>query len=213
MNKTTILATLAILSSWATLDTLAAAQQATPEQRPTEQTPNRDGTPEGRAPTDSAPNSSAASKALAAQARLDSLIKLMDSEATRNGASWQFTVAQQQLFVVTDAEADRMRIMSPIAPAANLSAALLKRMLQANYDAALDARYAIAQNIVWSVFIHPLTSLKETDFLSGAAQTVVAAQTFGTSFTSGAFVYGGGDSNGIHQQLLEDLKKKTEQRM
>lgn len=164
------------------------------ENPPTEQSPNQQ-----------SPNAGA----LAAQEKLDGLVGLMDDKAVRNGNSWQLTVAERQVFIVTDTSADRMRIITPIAPAGDLGAALLERLLQANYDAALDARYAIAQNIVWSVFIHPLSSLTEKDFLSGAAQTVIAAQTFGTSFSSGMFVYGGGDTNGIHKELLEELEKRT----
>ena len=152
-------------------------------------------------------------EALAAQEKLDGLIGLIDDKAVRNGNSWQLSLAERQVFIVTDTTADRMRILTPIAPANDLSAALLERLLQANYDAALDARYAIAQEIVWSVFIHPLSSLTEKDFLSGAAQTVIAAQTFGTSFSSGMFVYGGGDTNDIHKELLEELEKRTQPTM
>jgi len=152
-------------------------------------------------------------EALAAQEKLDDLIKMMDSEAVRTNNSWQLSLNERQLFVITDAAANRMRILTPIAPATNLRGALLKRMLQANYDAVLDARYAIAQDIVWSVFIHPLSSLTEEDFLSGTAQTVIAAQTFGSSFSSGMFVYGGGDTNGIHERLLDKLQKRAQPTM
>ena len=175
------------------------AQAVQEESKPEAETP----------PTEQSPNA----KAVAAQEKLDALINLMDGDAVRNGNSWQLSLAERQVFIVTDATADRMRIITPIGPAADLSASLLERMLQANYDAALDARYAIAQDIVWSVFIHPLSSLTEKDFLSGAAQTVIAAQTFGTSFSSGMFVYGGGDSNNIHKELLEELQKRIQPTM
>jgi len=177
------------------------------QEQPKEQKPEDGTSPD--APQAQAPSA----EALAAQEKLDALIKMMDENAARNGNSWQLSLAERQVFVVTDANADRMRIITPIAPATNLSAALLQRMLQANYDAALDARYAIAQEIVWSVFIHPLGSLTEKDFLSGTAQTVIAAQTFGTSFSSGMFVYGGGDTDTIHKELLEELEKRMQPTM
>ena len=82
-------------------------------------------------------------------------------------------------------------------------------MMQANYDAVLDARYALANDIVWSVFIHPLSSLTQKDFLSAVAQTVTAVETFGTSYTSGAVIFGGGDTNTIHKDLLKSLQKAT----
>ena len=57
------------------------------------------------------------------------------------------------------------------------------------------------------MFIHPLGSLTQEDFLSGVAQVVTAAETFGASYTSGAVVFGGGDSNEIHKDLLDQLEK------
>ena len=60
---------------------------------------------------------------------------------------------------------------------------------------------------MWSVFVHPLESLTDRDFLSGVAQTAIAAQTFGTTFSSGAFVFGGGDTQGLHDDLLKQLEE------
>jgi hypothetical protein len=114
--------------------------------------------------------------------------------------------------LVYDKNADRMRIILPVAQSGIASEDILIRMLQANYDAVLDVRYAMANDIIWAVFIHPLSSLTQEDFLSGVAQTVTAAETFGTSYTSGALVFGGGDSNSIHEDLLKALEKATETR-
>ncbi len=145
---------------------------------------------------------------------LDAIIKKIDPEAERNENLWQFTVVERQVYVVADPSADRMRIMSPIAQASSITPELYARMMQANFDAALDARYAVAQDLVWSVFIHPLGSLTERELLSGTAQTVTAAVNYGTSFSSGALVYGGGDTNGIiGRQLLDELLKKEGQPM
>ncbi len=145
---------------------------------------------------------------------LDIIIKKIDPEAKRDTNLWQFTVLERQVYIVVDPQADRMRVMSPITQASNITPALYQRMMQANFDAALDARYAVAQDLVWSVFIHPLGSLSERELLSGTAQTVTAAVNFGTSFSSGAVVYGGGDTNGIiGRQLLDELLKKEGQPM
>lgn len=144
--------------------------------------------------------------------KLNVLILKINPEATREENMWQFQLAGRAVYVVADPAADRMRVMSPIAQTGTLPVELYERMLQANFDAALDTRYAIAQNLVWSVFIHPLGSLSERELLSGTAQTVTAAINFGTSFSSGATVYGGGDSNGIiGRELLEELLKREGQ--
>ncbi len=128
-------------------------------------------------------------------------IEKCDANPKRQGPVWDFVVEDHQVIVITDTNADRMRIMSPIAETEKLSPELLVRSLQANFDSALDARYAIAHDTLWSVFIHPLGSLTEHDFRSGIAQVVTAARTYGTSFSSGALLFGGGDSQNIQEQL------------
>ena len=140
-------------------------------------------------------------------AQLSQIILTFDQQANIADNSVQFTVKDRELFLVYDTQADRMRIITPIAPAHNAGEETLLRMLQANYDAVLDARYAVANDIVWAVFIHPLGSLTEDDFLSAVAQTVTSAETFGGSYTSGALVFGGGDSNTIHEELLRELEE------
>lgn len=144
--------------------------------------------------------------------KLAALVQQLDEEAVVNGNSVIFKITERELMMVYDSGANRMRIISPIIPVAALPEGMMERMLQANYDAVLDARYAVANDLVWSVFIHPLSSLTEDDFISALAQTVTAAETFGSSFTSGAVVFGGGDSSGIHEGLLEELKKAQKAR-
>ena len=143
---------------------------------------------------------------------LSSLIQKFDENAKIGANNVAFTLNERELFLVYDKNADRMRIILPVAQSVIASEDILIRMLQANYDAVLDVRYAMANDIIWAVFIHPLSSLTQEDFLSGVAQTVTAAETFGTSYTSGALVFGGGDSNSIHEDLLKALEKATETR-
>lgn len=140
---------------------------------------------------------------------LKTLIKKFDEKAVAKANGVTFTLNERDLFMVYDEKADRMRIITPIAPSGIATEEVLIRMMQANYDAVLDARYAMANDILWAVFIHPLSSLTQDNFLSGVAQTVTAAETFGTSFTSGAVVFGGGDSSAIHKDLLKELEKAT----
>ena len=150
-------------------------------------------------------------EAVAAQAMIDVALKKIDKDIKRDTNIWQFTLAKHQVFVITDPIAERMRIMVPIGDAKALDQALLTRLMQANFDSALDARYAVAQDVLWGVFIHPLTSLDEKGFVSGLAQAIAVADNFGSSFSSGAVVFGGGDSTKLQaQELLELLKKKAE---
>lgn len=146
----------------------------------------------------------------AALERIAKVVDRVDKDATRDGNSWQLMIDDRQILVVTDVIAGRMRIMTPIAAIEDLPEGGLLRLMQANFDSALDARYAVAQDLVWGTFIHPLPSLTERDFASGLLQTKTAADTFGTTFSSGAITFGGGDSNAIITDQLEELLKELE---
>jgi len=138
--------------------------------------------------------------------RLDRLLHLADANVARDGSTWRLKVGQHSLLVVIDEHADRMRIMTPVVRVDGVTPEQLYRLLQANFDSALDARYAIAKGIVWGVFIHPLSPLQDAQILSAIAQVVNVADTFGTTFTSGALIFGGGDTPAEQRALHEHLK-------
>jgi hypothetical protein len=142
--------------------------------------------------------------------QMDEVIKALDGKATRTGNSWQFTLEERVMLVVTDATAARMRIITPIALIAELPEGAMQRLMQANFDTALDARYAVAQDLVWGAFLHPLDTLTQRDFAAGILQTHSIGQTFGTTFSSGAISYGGGDSNAIYEEQLKELLEELE---
>ncbi|MBE1283779.1 MAG: hypothetical protein GJ676_10760 [Rhodobacteraceae bacterium] len=143
--------------------------------------------------------------------RLGKIIFALDENAQPRDAGFELTVAEVPVLVVTDPRADRMRAMVPIRPAADIDTDELMRMMQANFDSALDARYAVANEILWAVFIHPLSPLEKDQFISGLAQTVNIAKTYGTLYSGGGLQYGGGDSNNLQRQLIDDLLKKGEE--
>ena len=141
--------------------------------------------------------------------RLGELIQRIDEDAETMGTGWIFRVQDIQVQLVFDANADRMRMIIPVDQAENLDVGSLERLMQANYDSALDARYAIGRGVVWATFIHPLRSLDDEEFLSGMGQTVNLAITYGTTYSSGALVFGGGDSQDqLRRDLIDELLKK-----
>ncbi|MGB3689100.1 MAG: hypothetical protein WBA02_07355 [Jannaschia helgolandensis] len=142
--------------------------------------------------------------------RMEAILTALDPYVERAGPAFRLTVGDVPLLVVTDVRADRMRAMVPIRSAEGLSGTDLMRMMQANFDSALDARYAIAEGRVWSVFIHPLSSLRRDQLISGLGQTVNLAVSYGSLFSSGAGQFGRGDSSGEQQKLLERLQRKDE---
>lgn len=146
-----------------------------------------------------------------AAAALLAIVTAIDDDArlTANGAT--FTIDDTMVTLVFDVNADRMRLFSQIRPSDGLSGPQLRRLMQANFDTALDARYAVAQGQLWSTFMHRLTSLTQEDFVSALAQTVTLVKTFGTTFSSGAMSFGGGDSNAEIQKLLDRILRDDEE--
>lgn len=178
------------------------AQDAAPETPPADEEFSLDEAP--AAPADITPEITAVLD------QMDAVIKALDSKATRTGNSWQFTLEERVMLVVTDATAGRMRILTPIAAIAELPDGAMQRLMQANFDTALDARYAVAQDLVWGAFLHPLDTLTQRDFAAGILQTHSIGETFGTTFSSGAISYGGGDSGAIYEEQLKELLEQLE---
>ncbi len=135
--------------------------------------------------------------------RLESIIRKLDANAEGVSGFWRLSVAGRELLVITDESANRMRIISGVAEVKDIDAERLSRMMQANFDSALDARYAVAKGVLWSAFLHPLATLADEDFVSGVAQVVNLADTYGSTYSSGALTFGGGDSDGLIKELLE----------
>jgi len=102
-----------------------------------------------------------------------------------------FEYAGISLFCVWDANADRMRLVTPIAKIEELEKELLLTLLKANYHTVLDARYAIGNDTLFSVFIHPLSSITKNEIESAIRQVANTALTYGTSFNSGELSFGG----------------------
>ena len=143
--------------------------------------------------------------------RMAQIIRLIDPDARAAGNSIQFSIDDIPLVVVADPGANRMRAMVPIRSADGLAADELMRLMQANFDTALDARYAVAQGRLWGVFIHPLSSLEKDQLLSAFVQTINVARTYGQTYSGGALSFGGGDSNGIYRELLKELQELGEE--
>lgn len=158
-----------------------------------------DAEPELTTPSDDVPET------ITAAAGMLAVIMAIDEDARLTGNGATFTLEETTVTFVVDVNANRMRLFSQIAPSDALSGPQLRRLMQANFDTALDARYAIAQGQLWSTFIHPLTSLSQDDFVSAIAQTVTLVKTYGTTYSSGGMSFGGGDSNAEIQKRLESL--------
>lgn len=120
------------------------------------------------------------------------IAKLIDSYLTDlEGQSgfWRGTRNEIPVFVFSDESHDRMRIMSPVGVIEELEPELLSLLLQSNYDRALDARYAMRGNELWSVVVHPLATLSGDDLASYFDQVVALVKNTGTTYASSELVF------------------------
>lgn len=140
--------------------------------------------------------------------RMAQIVLALDPQAKVAGPGFTFAIDDIPVLIVTDVRANRMRAMVPIRSAETMTEDEMQRVLQANFDSALDARYAVAQGRLWGVFLHPFKELERDQLISGLAQTVNVAKTYGTLYTSGAGQFGAGDSGNLQRDLIEELLER-----
>ena len=124
-------------------------------------------------------------------ARLFEILDSVTDSLEGTSGFWQLEYNDRMMLVITDERFDRMRIISPIKPAEELTETELIQAMAANFHSALDARYAISEDILWSAFIHPLRALSEEQVRDALTQVFRAAETFGTTFSSTELVFPG----------------------
>ena len=158
---------------------------------------------------DQEPSAELGNTSVEAAARLRDAVLRIDPSVQFTENSARFSVSGVPVILAYDLNADRMRIMAPAAEVPSLTEEDMMRLMQANFESALDARYAIASDIVWSTFIHPLSPLDNEEFASGLGQVVNLVLTYGETYNSGAIVYGGGDNSGAGRELIDELEEKS----
>jgi len=134
-------------------------------------------------------------------AKLQELIEQVADTVILNGNSIQFLYQEIPIFSIYDESANRMRIISPIVETKDVIEEQLLNMLVANFHSALDVKYALSDEIIWSVFIHPLKELSDHQVLDAISQVHAASITFGSTYSSTDLVFPG------------NTKKKEEPRL
>ena len=94
------------------------------------------------------------------------------------------------VYVVSDLEHDRMRIMAPIGELRVNDSGFLSILLQANFDRALDAKYALRKKELWSVFMHPLSTVVPDDLGLYIDQVVRLVKNTGSTYASSDLIFG-----------------------
>lgn len=93
------------------------------------------------------------------------------------------------MLCITDENANRMRIISPVAMEEDLEPDQLKACMEANFHSALDVRYALSEGTVWVAYIHPLQELTKQQAIDAITQVFNAAETFGSTYNSTHLVF------------------------
>ncbi len=153
----------------------------------------------GQATEPAEPENEATREAPMTQSRLADIVKNLVDETQGSGNVLAFNYEGVNITMVSDAAANRMRLIAPVIEADKLTEQQVAATLVSNYHLALDARYAIGDGVLVSTFIHPLAELTRSQLLSAIRQVANLKKTFGTTYSSGELSYG------VQQQPQEEL--------
>jgi len=138
------------------------------------------------------------------------LVEIIQKEADTSSVQNNnilFAFNQSMLICIHDENANRMRIISPIIERENLEEDDLLNALVANFHTALDVKYALSDEMIWSVFTHPLKELSEGQVIDAIQQVYAAAITFGSSYSSTNLTFPG-NTRKIEEKEKETILKK-----
>lgn len=121
--------------------------------------------------------------------RMDSIFRVVLDSVTGEPGRWELTIGDFKMLCITDETHDRMRIITPVQRLEDATPEEIYKCLEANFHSALDVRYAIADELIWVAFIHPLGALQDDQLIDALAQVRSAALTYGTIYTSTNLVF------------------------
>ena len=108
------------------------------------------------------------------------------------GGQWRFQAGGREVIVVADEGHNRIRVMTPVSQVDPSNSQLFFTLLEANFGRALDARYAITKDVLWSLFLHPLRDCRPSQLKEGIRQVVTLADNTGTTYASSELSFGEG---------------------
>jgi hypothetical protein len=142
-------------------------------------------------------------------ATLENIFTTISDTIQGKSGRWQFMIKDVMFVCLTDTANNRMRIISPITETNQLDEDTKTLLLLANFHTALDVKYAISDDVLWSVFIHPLKELTKDQVEDAVSQVYYANITFGTSFTSTNLMFPGKQKKEAKRIEKSNFKKKT----
>ena len=88
-----------------------------------------------------------------------------DTVETNNDENWQINNEKVRLLVILSEDKSWLRVLTPIASIMEAQSLLIP-LMEANFDATQEVRYALGQNVLWGVFHHNFATLTEEDFVN-----------------------------------------------
>lgn len=122
--------------------------------------------------------------------KMDRVIRAIGANVEQKGSAWGFEYLETPVVVITDPVANRMRVVAEVIDASEVTGEQWAAIMVANFHTALDARYAVSNGVVYTLFLHPLGSLTEGDLRSAVSQVVVLSKTFGSTYNSTGISFG-----------------------
>jgi hypothetical protein len=123
------------------------------------------------------------------QQRLHEIIAATGRNVRVEGNVVAFQFGEVALLCISDPNADRMRIITPVKRVEEATSEEILAAMNANFHSALDARYAISQGVIFAAFIHPLSPLTAEQVVSAIRQVASARETFGDSYSGGTLFF------------------------
>lgn len=124
------------------------------------------------------------------QQLMEKIVKEMATESKGENGVVEFNYNSVRMYLISDPNHDRMRIIAPIAEYQKLSRRHIDAALESNFHGALDARYAVSDGVLYSAYIHPLSELSNAQVRSAVLQVSNLALSFGEEYSSGVLSYG-----------------------
>ena len=102
-----------------------------------------------------------------------------------------FMYKKVKMALISDVKHDRMRIIAPVTEYPALTSKIKDAVMKSNFHLALDARYAVSNDVLYSAYIHPLSPLTKKELKSALNQVSTLALTFGSTYSSGELSFNG----------------------
>ncbi len=109
---------------------------------------------------------------------IEPILKQIFSQATlthKTEDTWQIDHDGIKILVILSEDKSWLRILTTIAPVQEVQP-LLTSILEANFETTGEIRYALAENVLWAVFHHRVSSLIEEDFVLAISSLVSLAE-------------------------------------